>query len=167
RLTEEAVASKVLIPLDQKKWPGCHYHHSNPNDVARVEQLTLICTRRKEDAGPMNNWMEPGEAYRKLRALFDGSMRGRTMYAVPYLMGPAGSPYAKIGVELTDSVYVALNMGVMTRMGKPALDRLGNGTDFNRGLHSVRDCDPQKRFICHFPEDNTIWSVGSGYGGKA
>ncbi len=167
RLTDEAVSQKVLLPLDQRRWPGCYYHHSNPNDVARVEHLTFICTPEEAEAGPCNNWMDPEEAYRKLGALFDGAMKGRTMYVVPYVMGPADSLYAKVGVELTDSVYVALNMGIMTRMGKVALDRLGDKDDFNKGLHSVRDCDPEKRFICHFPQDNTIWSVGSGYGGNA
>ncbi len=167
RLTEEAVASKVLIPLDPERWPGCYFHHSNPNDVARVEHLTFICTPTKEEAGPTNNWIEPGEAYRKLGSLFDGSMKGRTMYVVPYVMGPADSQFAKVGVEVTDSIYVALNMRIMTRMGNVALDRLGQSNDFNRGLHSVRDCDPEKRFVCHFPQDNTIWSVGSGYGGNA
>lgn len=167
RLVEEAVEKKVLIPLDQQKWPGCYYHHSNPNDVARVEHLTFICTPTKDEAGPTNNWMEPQEAYRKLGALFDGSMKGRTMYVVPYVMGPADSPFSKVGIELTDSIYVAISMGIMTRMGKVALQRLGDGNDFNRGLHSVRDCDPDKRFICHFPQDNAIWSVGSGYGGNA
>jgi phosphoenolpyruvate carboxykinase (GTP) len=167
RLTEEAVAQKVLIPLDQQKWPGCHFHHSNPNDVARVEHLTFICTPTKEEAGPTNNWMDPKDAYQKLGGLFEGSMKGRTMFVVPYVMGPETSPFAKVGIELTDSIYVALNMGVMTRMGKVALDRLGDGADFNKGLHSVRDSDPEKRFICHFPQDNTIWSVGSGYGGNA
>jgi phosphoenolpyruvate carboxykinase (GTP) len=168
RLTEEAVAAKVLIPLNERKLPGCYYHHSNPNDVARVEHLTFICTPTKEEAGPTNNWMEPGEAYRKLGALYDGAMRGRTMYVVPYVMGPARSPFAKVGIELTDSVYVALNMRIMTRMGKVALDRLGaESNEFNRGLHSVADCNPDRRFICHFPQDNTIWSVGSGYGGNA
>jgi phosphoenolpyruvate carboxykinase (GTP) len=168
RLTEEAVAAKVLIPLDQKKWPGCYYHHSNSNDVARVEHLTFICTPTKEQAGPTNNWMDPKEAYKKLGALFDGAMKGRTMFVVPYTMGPTTSPFAKVGIEITDSVYVALNMQIMTRMGKAALDRLGpTSNEFNRGLHSVRDCDPDKRFICHFPQDNAIWSVGSGYGGNA
>jgi phosphoenolpyruvate carboxykinase (GTP) len=168
RLLAEAVAAKVLIPLDEKKWPGCYYHHSNQNDVARVEHLTFICTPTKEEAGPTNNWMEPKEAYQKLGALFDGAMKGRTMYVVPYVMGPATSPFAKVGIELTDSVYVALNMGIMARMGKVALDRLGpTGTEFNKGLHSVRDCSPDRRFICHFPQDNAIWSVGSGYGGNA
>jgi phosphoenolpyruvate carboxykinase (GTP) len=168
RLTEEALAAGVLLPLDQKKLPGCYFHHSNPNDVARVEHLTFICTPTKEEAGPTNNWMAPAEAYHKLSALYDGSMKGRTMYVVPYVMGPARSPFAKVGIELTDSVYVALNMGIMTRMGKVALDRLGPaGQEFNKGLHSVADCNPERRFICHFPQDNTIWSVGSGYGGNA
>src|SRR6266540_1444886 len=151
----------------QKKWPGCYYHHSSPSDVARVEHLTFICTPTKEQAGPTNNWMEPKEAYRKLSALYDGAMKGRTMYVVPYIMGPADSPFSKVGIEITDSVYVALNMGIMTRMGKVALDRLGSSNEFNRGMHSVADCNPERRFICHFPQDNTIWSVGSGYGGNA
>ncbi|GEJ56866.1 phosphoenolpyruvate carboxykinase (GTP) [Anaeromyxobacter diazotrophicus] len=168
RLTEEAVAGGVLIPLDQKKLPGCYFHHSNPNDVARVEHLTFICTPTKEEAGPTNNWMAPQEAYHKLAAIYDGAMKGRTLYVVPYVMGPARSPFAKVGIELTDSVYVALNMGIMTRMGKVALDRLGpTSAEFNKGLHSVADCNPERRFICHFPQDNTIWSVGSGYGGNA
>ncbi len=168
RLTEEAVASGVLLTLDQKKLPGCYFHHSNPNDVARVEHLTFICTPTKEEAGPTNNWMAPHDAYQKLAAIYDGAMKGRTLYVVPYVMGPARSPFAKVGIELTDSVYVALNMGIMTRMGKVALDRLGpSSTEFNKGLHSVADCNPERRFICHFPQDNTIWSVGSGYGGNA
>jgi phosphoenolpyruvate carboxykinase (GTP) len=135
RLTEEALAAKALIPLDQKKRPGCYYSHSNPNDVARVEHLTFICTPTKEEAGPTNNWMEPKEAYQKLGALFDGAMKGRTLYVVPYVMGPASSPFAKVGIELTDSVYVALNMAIMTRMGKVALERLGERDDFNKGVH--------------------------------
>jgi len=167
RLLEEAVAQKVFVPLDQKNWPGCYFHHSNPNDVARVEHLTFVCTPTRDEAGPTNNWMEPKEAYRKLGGLFEGSMKGRTMYVLPYVMGPADSPAAKVGIELTDSVYVAISMGIMTRLGKVALERLGGSNEFNRGLHSVRDCDPEKRFICHFPQDNTIWSVGSGYGGNA
>jgi len=166
-LTEQAVEQKVLIPLDPKRRPGCYYHHSNPNDVARVEHLTFICTPTKEEAGPTNNWMDPKEAYRKLGGLFDGAMKGRTLYVVPYVMGPAGSEFSKIGIELTDSIYVALNMGIMTRMGTVALERLGASNDFNRGLHSVARCSPDERFICHFPQDNTVWSVGSGYGGNA
>jgi phosphoenolpyruvate carboxykinase (GTP) len=167
RLTERAVAEKVLIPLDADKWPRCYYHHSNPNDVARVEHLTFICTPTREEAGPTNHWMAPAEAYHKLGGLFEGSMKGRTMYVVPYVMGPPSSEFAKVGVELTDSIYVALSMGIMARMGRVALERLGQGSDFNKGLHAVRDCNPERRFICHFPQDNTIWSVGSGYGGNA
>ncbi|MFL5348079.1 MAG: phosphoenolpyruvate carboxykinase (GTP) [Hyalangium sp.] len=166
RLTEQAVKEGILIPLNQEKRPGCYLHRSNPNDVARVEHLTFICTPNKTDAGPTNNWMDPEEAYTKLGQLFDGSMKGRTMYVVPYVMGPLGSPYAKIGVELTDSIYVALNMRIMTRMGKAALDMLGESDDFNRGLHSTGDVNPDRRYICHFPQDNTIWSFGSGYGGN-
>ncbi|MCL2776750.1 MAG: phosphoenolpyruvate carboxykinase (GTP) [Polyangiaceae bacterium] len=166
RLTEEAVAQKILEPLNQEKLPGCYLHRSNPNDVARVEQLTFICTPTKDEAGPTNNWMDPKEAYAKLTKLFDGSMKGRTMYVVPYIMGPVGSKMSKIGVELTDSLYVVLNMRIMTRMGQVALDMLGASNDFNRGLHSTLDCNPERRYICHFPQDNTIWSIGSGYGGN-
>ena len=166
-LRDEAVAADVLRVLDREARPDCYYHRSNPNDVARTEELTFICTPTKAEAGPTNNWMEPAEAYRKLGDIFAGSMKGRTMYVVPYLMGLPGSPFTKVGVELTDSIYVALSMGIMTRMGKVALDRLGDSDEFNRGLHSVADCDPTRRFICHFPQDNTIWSVGSGYGGNA
>jgi phosphoenolpyruvate carboxykinase (GTP) len=166
RLVQQAVAEGILDELDQDKLPGCYYHRSNPNDVARVEHLTFICTPTKEEAGPTNNWMAPDEAYQKLGALFDGAMKGRTLYVVPYVMGPVGSPLAKIGVEITDSIYVALNMRIMTRMGKAALDMLGDSNDWNRGLHSTLDVDPDRRFICHFPQDNTIWSIGSGYGGN-
>ncbi len=167
RFTEQAVAAGTLIPLNPQKLPGCYLHRSHPNDVARVEHLTFICTKTQLAAGPTNNWMAPDEAYAKLRKLFDGSMKGRTMYVIPYVMGPVSSPHAKIGVELTDSIYVALNMRLMTRMGTDALEMLGDSNDFNRGLHSVGDLDPDRRFICHFPEDNTIWSIGSGYGGNA
>ncbi len=166
RLTDLAVQEKVLEPLNQQKLPGCYLHRSNPNDVARVEQLTFICTPTKDEAGPTNNWMAPAEAYAKLEKLYDGSMRGRTMYVVPYIMGPFGSSHSKIGIELTDSVYVALNMRIMTRMGMMALTMLGDSNDFNRGLHATLDINPERRFICHFPQDNTIWSVGSGYGGN-
>jgi len=166
RLTEEAVAQGILIPLNQQKRPGCYLHRSNPNDVARVEHLTFICTNNKDDAGPTNNWMAPAEAYAKLGGLFSGAMKGRTMYVVPYVMGPVGSPMSKVGVEVTDSIYVVLNMRIMTRMGRAALDMLGDSNDFNRGLHSTGDLSPDRRFICHFPEDNTIWSIGSGYGGN-
>ncbi len=166
RLTEEAVAKGILIPLNPAKHPGSYLHRSNPNDVARVEQLTFICTPTKEEAGPTNNWMAPAEGYKKLSALYDGSMKGRTMYVVPYVMGPVGSHHSKVGVELTDSIYVVLNMRIMTRMGRSALHMLADSNDFNRGLHSTLDCNPERRFICHFPQDNTIWSVGSGYGGN-
>ncbi len=165
-LTELSVANGILTPLNQDKLPGCYLHRSNANDVARVEQLTFICTKTKDEAGPTNNWMAPDEAYAKVGKLFDGSMKGRTMYVVPYVMGPIGSHMSKVGVELTDSPYVVLNMRIMTRMGQQALTMLGDSNDFNRGLHSTLDCNPDRRFICHFPEDNTIWSVGSGYGGN-
>src|SRR4051812_37632085 len=131
RLIEHSVATGVLIELDQKKLPGCYYARSNPNDVARVEHLTFICTPTKDEAGPTNNWMPPDEAYTKLKGLFQGSMKGRTMYVVPYVMGPLGSPMSKVGIEITDSIYVALNMRTMARMGKQALDMLGDGHDFN------------------------------------
>jgi phosphoenolpyruvate carboxykinase (GTP) len=167
RLTELAVATGTLIPLNQNKRPGCYLHQSNPNDVARAEDLTFICTPNRDDAGPTNNWMPPNDAYRKLGGWLDGSMLGRTMYVVPYVLGPVGSPFAKVGVELTDSLYVVLNMRIMTRMGRTALDLLGESGDFNRGLHCTLDVKPNRRLICHFPQDNTVWSVGSGYGGNA
>ena len=165
-LTAEAVAQGVLIKLNQEKLPGCYYHRSDPNDVARVEQCTFICTPAKEDAGPTNNWSAPRPMYAKLRELLQGAMRGRTMYVVPYLMGPPGSPLTKVGIELTDSIYVVLNMRIMSRMGRVALDQLGSSDEFNRGTHSTLDLDPERRYICHFPQDNTIISVGSGYGGN-
>ncbi|PZR04843.1 MAG: phosphoenolpyruvate carboxykinase (GTP) [Archangium gephyra] len=167
RLTEFAVSKGILQPLNQEKHPGCYLHRSNPNDVARVEHLTFICTPNKEDAGPTNNWKAPDQAYAELRGWFKGSMKGRTMYVVPYCMGPLGSEHSKIGIELTDSVYVVLNMQIMTRMGKAALDMLGDSNDFNRGLHCTGDLSPDRRSICHFPQDNAIWSFGSGYGGNA
>jgi phosphoenolpyruvate carboxykinase (GTP) len=166
RILEEGISLGVFQRLNQEKLPGCHYHRSASNDVARVEHLTFICTPSKEEAGPTNHWMAPADAYKKLGQLFDGSMKGRTMFVIPYVMGPIGSPMAKIGVEITDSIYVVLNMGIMTRMGKPALEMLGDSNDFNRGLHSTLDVNPDRRFICHFPQDNTIWSIGSGYGGN-
>jgi len=165
-LLAEAVRTGVLTQLNQEKLPGCYYHRSNPNDVARVEQCTYICTRGREGAGPTNNWAPPREMYDKLHGLLAGAMRGRTMYVVPYLMGPPGSPLSKVGVEITDSIYVVLNMRIMSRMGKIALDHLGDSDDFNRGVHSTLDCHPDRRLICHFPQDNTIISVGSGYGGN-
>ncbi len=167
-LTAHAVSEKNLILLNQKKLPGCYLHRSAPNDVARTEQLTFICTPTKIEAGPNNNWMDPQEAYKKLGAIFDGAMRGRVMYVVPFIMGPAGSPFSKVGVEITDSVYVALNMRIMTRMGNAAWKHLGPmSDDWTRCLHSIADLNVNRRFICHFPQDNTVWSVGSGYGGNA
>jgi phosphoenolpyruvate carboxykinase (GTP) len=166
-LTREAVQQGVLTPLNQEKWPGCYYHRSNPNDVARVEQFTFICTPLEEEAGPTNNWAPPAEMYHKLYKMAEGAMRGRTMYVVPYLMGPPGAPLAKVGIELTDSIYVVHSMRVMTRMGTVAYEHLGNSEDFNRGLHCVLDVNPERRLIVHFPQDNTIISVGSNYGGNA
>jgi phosphoenolpyruvate carboxykinase (GTP) len=166
-LTAEALRAGVLIELDQKKWPGCYYHRSNSNDVARSEHLTFICTPTREEAGPTNNWSAPEEMYEKLYGMARGTMRGRTMYVVPYLMGPVGSKLSKVGFEITDSIYVVLNMRIMTRMGKVALEQLGERKDFNRGLHCLLDVHPDRRFIAHFPHDNTILSVGSGYGGNA
>jgi len=165
-LTDEAVRSGILVPLNQEKWPGCYYHRSNPNDVARVEQLTFICTPIEEEAGPTNNWADPSKMYAKLYALAAGAMKGRTMYVVPYLMGPPGSPLTRVGVELTDSVYVVLSMRVMTRMGELTYAELGERNDFNRGLHCMLDVNPERRYIAHFPQDNTIISVGSNYGGN-
>src|SRR3989338_6461889 len=166
-LIKEALRVEDLIELNQKKMPGCYLHRSAINDVARTEELTFICTENKEDVGPTNNWMNPKEAYEKLGTIFDGSMKGRTMYVVPFLMGPKGSMFAKVGVQLTDSVYVALNMRKMTRMGKVALAALEKTGSFTRCLHGKADLDPARRFICHFPEDNAVWSVCSGYGGNA
>ncbi|HRT58845.1 MAG TPA: phosphoenolpyruvate carboxykinase (GTP) [Candidatus Paceibacterota bacterium] len=165
-LLAEAVEKGVLIKLNPKKLPGCYYHRSNPNDVARVEQATFICTENQDEAGPTNNWMAPKDMYAKLRGLAAGSMRGRTLYVVPYLMGPPGSPLTKVGIELTDSIYVVLSMGVMTRMGTLAFEQLGEGDGFNRGLHCMLDVHPDRRYIAHFPQDNTVISVGSNYGGN-
>src|SRR6266478_6001120 len=165
-LTAEAVAKGILIKLNQEKLPGCYYHRSHPNDVARVEQCTFICSEAEEDAGPTNNWAHPKEMYQKLYKLCEGAMKGRTMYVVPYLMGPLGSPLSKVGIELTDSIYVVLSMRVMARMGNVAYEHLGEGSDFNRGLHTMLDLNPERRYIAHFPQDNAIISVGSNYGGN-
>jgi len=173
---DRGVKDGVFIPLNPQTLPGCYLHRSNPNDVARSEQCTFICTPSSDQAGVTNNWMETKVAYAKLRGLFAGCMRGRTMYVIPFVMGPLGSPLAKVGVELTDSVYVAVSMGIMTRMGEVAWRQLERATlalgpdatpEFTRCLHSVGDCNPDRRHICHFPYDNTIWSFGSGYGGNA
>ncbi|MBI4387924.1 MAG: phosphoenolpyruvate carboxykinase (GTP) [Candidatus Omnitrophica bacterium] len=167
RLTHQALTTGEVELLNQEKLPGCIYHRSNPNDVARTEHLTFICTRKKDDAGPTNNWMDPKEAYEKLADIFKDSMKGRTMYAIAFIMGPAGSPLSKVGIQLTDSIYVVLNMRIMTRMGQVALKQLGSSDHFTKCLHGKADLNIDRRFICHFPEDNTIWSVGSGYGGNA
>ena len=165
-LRELAVELGELEKLNQEKLPGCYLHRTNPNDVARVEDRTFICTTKREDAGPTNNWCDPKEMYEKLYDIARGSMKGKTMYIIPFSMGPIGSPLAKIGIEVTDSVYVVLNMIIMTRVSLKCLDVLGDSNDWVRGLHSRCDVDPEKRYICQFPEDNTIISVNSGYGGN-
>jgi len=167
QMFEQGVKDGVFIRLNQEKLPGCYYHRSNQNDVARTEHLTFICTANEDAAGPTNNWMDAKAAYAKLRGLFKGCMKGRTMYVLPFVMGPIGSPLAKVGIELTDSLYVAASMSIMTRMGDVAWDQLGDSDEFTRCLHSVGDVNPDRRYICHFPKDNTIWSFGSGYGGNA
>jgi len=167
KLEEEAVAAGELIPLNQEKLPGCFLHRTHQNDVARTEHLTFICTKKKHDAGPTNNWMSPRTAYRRARAIFDSSMRGRTMYVVPFSMGPVGSTFSKVGVQLTDSRYVVLNMMIMTRVGSVVLRVIEKTGVFTHCLHSIADLDINRRLILHFPEDNAIWSVGSGYGGNA
>lgn len=167
RLINEMTRSGDLVPLDPQNYPHCYLHRSHPSDVARVEHLTFICTLDKEDAGPNNLWMDPTEAHRKLDDLFDGAMQGRVMYVVPYCMGPIDSPYSRLGVEITDSPYVVVSMRIMTRMGTAALKRIEQDRKFVKGLHSIGDLDPQRRFIMHFPEELSIQSIGSGYGGNA
>ncbi len=167
RLTQEMLRDGTYLELNQKTFPHCYLHRSNPNDVARTEGITFICSREKVNAGPTNNWMAPAEAKEKVRPLFDGAMKGRTMYVVPYILGPANSPYSKVGVEITDSAYVVASMRIMSRIGKVALERLGKSDDFVPGLHSLGDLNPDRRFVLHFPEEKLIWSVGSGYGGNA
>jgi phosphoenolpyruvate carboxykinase (GTP) len=167
-LLGEAQRLGVVLKLNEEKKPGSYLHRSNPNDVARVEQFTLICTPTKEEAGPTNNWAAPAETYTKLHSMLGGAMKGRTMFVVPYIMGPPDSPLTKVGFEITDSIYVVLSMGVMTRMGSVAVKRLGDDPkgEWNRGVHSLLDVNPERRLICHFPQDNAIISVGSGYGGN-
>jgi phosphoenolpyruvate carboxykinase (GTP) len=157
----------TLLELNADRYPGCYLHRSDPQDVARVEHLTFVCTTSKEDAGPNNNWLAPAEAKKRMTDLFRGCMRDRTMYVIPYCMGPLDSPYSRCGVEITDSPYVVANMYLMTRIGKPALERIERDGSFVKGLHSTGELDPEKRFIMHFPEELTIMSYGSGYGGNA
>ena len=165
-LRAESVSTGEMIKLNEEKLPGCYLHRTKPNDVARVEDRTFICTSERETAGPTNNWCAPAEMYKKLYDIARGSYKGRTMYVIPYSMGPVGSPLAKIGVEITDSIYVVLNMAIMTRVGAKVLEVLGDSNDWVRGLHAKCDVDPENRYICHFPEDNTIISVNSAYGGN-
>ncbi len=165
-LRKEACSTGEIIELNQKELPGCYLHRTAINDVARVEGRTFICTKKKEDAGNINNWMDPQECYAKLSKLYDSSYSGKPMYVIPYSMSVVGSDFAKYGVELTDSIYVVLNMLIMTRVGLNVLDALGDSPDFIKGLHAKAELDEEKRYICHFPEDNTIWSVNSGYGGN-
>ncbi len=165
-LRAEACSTGEMVKLNQEKLPGCYLHRTNPNDVARVEDRTFICTATKEEAGPTNNWCDPAEMYKKLYDIARGSYKGKTMYIIPYSMGPIGSPIAKVGIEVTDSIYVVLNMVIMTRVSPKVFDVLGDSNDWVRGLHARCDIDPEKRYICHFPQDNTIISVNSGYGGN-
>ena len=165
-LREEACSTGEMFKLNQELLPNCYLHRTAVNDVARVEDRTFICTSKKEDAGNINNWMDPKECYAKLTKLFTGSMTGRTMYIIPYSMSVVGSPFAKYGIELTDSIYVVLNMCIMTRVGLNVLDAIGDSDNFIKGLHSKAQLDENNRYIVHFPEDNTIWSVNSGYGGN-
>ncbi|MDO4419012.1 MAG: phosphoenolpyruvate carboxykinase (GTP) [Ruminococcus sp.] len=165
-LRAEACKTGEMIKLNEEKLPGCYLHRTAVNDVARVEGRTFICSKNEEDAGPTNNWMDPDKAYKMLFDIARGSYKGRTMYIIPYSMGPIGSPLSQIGLEVTDSIYVVLNMAIMTRVGKAVLDCLGDSEDWIKGLHSRCEIDEEKRYICHFPEDNYIISVNSGYGGN-
>jgi phosphoenolpyruvate carboxykinase (GTP) len=167
RVIAEMLGDGNSIALNEKTYPNCYLHRSSPSDVARTEHLTFICTPDKDDVGPTNNWMDPGAAKQKVGALLDGAMRGRTMYVVPYIMGPVNSPISRAGVEATDSPYVVASMRIMSRMGKVATERIGASADFVPGLHSLGDLDPSRRYIMHFPQEKMIWSVGSGYGGNA
>ncbi len=166
-LVQALVAEEQLTQLDPEHYPNCFLARSDPNDVARVEHLTFICSDKEDDAGPTNNWMSPAEAETRVKPLYEGCMKGRTMYVVPFVMGPLGSPISQVGVEITDSPYVVINMRIMTRMGQAALDQLGDDGDFVKGLHSLGDLSPDRRYILHFPQSREIWSIGSGYGGNA
>jgi len=166
-VVEQMLREGSTLRLNPQTYPNCLLHRSHPNDVARTENVTFICTREKDDAGPTNNWMSPAEAKQKVGGLFGGAMTGRTMYVIPYILGPVDSPISKVGVEVTDSPYVVASMRIMARVGKAALDRLGRSADFVPGLHSLGDLSPERRYILHFPEEKLIWSIGSGYGGNA
>lgn len=166
QLRKEACSTGEILELNQEKYPGCYLHRTAVNDVARVEDRTFICTPKEEQAGPTNHWMDPDKCYKMLNDIARGSMKGKTMYVIPYSMGVIGSPFSKAGIEVTDSIYVVLNMSIMTRIGKKVLDVLGDSNDWVRGIHSKCDLDAEKRYICHFPQDNTIYSVNSGYGGN-
>lgn len=166
-LRAQAVSTGELIALNRDKLPGCHLHRTEVSDVARVEDRTFICSAEEADAGPTNHWMDPGEMRALLRPLYDGAMEGRTMYVIPYSMGVVGSPFARYGVELTDSLYVVLSMAIMTRLGRTVLDALGDSSDYVKCLHAKADIDPEHRYIAHFPDENTIMSVNSDYGGNA
>jgi phosphoenolpyruvate carboxykinase (GTP) len=167
QLIDAMLGNGTLLELNQKAYPGCYLHRSDPSDVARTEHLTYVCTPEQIDAGPNNNWMAPKDAKETVGSLFSGAMQDRTMYVVPYIMGPVDSPYSQVGVELTDSPYVVANMRIMTRMGQAALERIGHADNYVKGLHSIGDLSPDRRFIMHFPEERLIWSIGSGYGGNA
>ena len=167
RLIDDMLRDGTLLPLNSRTYPNCYLHRSHPSDVARTEQLTFICTRARDDAGPTNNWMAPVEGKEKVGHLLRSSMRGRTMWVIPYLMGPASSSMSRVGVMVTDSAYVVASMHIMTRVGSVALEHMRDADDFVRGLHSLGDLSPDRRFILHFPEERLIWSVGSGYGGNA
>ncbi len=157
----------IITELNPATYPHSYLNRRNPNDVARTESVTFICTRTKDEAGPTNNWMSPEDGKARVRPILEGSMKGRTMYVAPYLMGPQNSPYSRVGVEITDSRYVVASMRIMSRMGKAAQDRIGNTDNFVPGLHALAGVDPERRFVMHFPEEKLIWSVGSGYGGNA
>ncbi|MEL7187373.1 MAG: phosphoenolpyruvate carboxykinase, partial [Pseudomonadota bacterium] len=166
-MIEKMLADGTMSALNQDSYPNCYLHLSDPSDVARVEHLTFVCTDNEDDAGPNNHWMKPADAHAKIDALFEGCMQGRTMYVIPYCMGPIDSPFSRCGVEITDSPYVVVNMKLMTRMGAKALRRIEQEGKFVKGLHSTGDLDPDRRFIMHFPDELTIKSIGSGYGGNA
>lgn len=165
-IRKEGCSTGELIKLNEEKLPGCYLHRSDTRDVARVEARTFICCKEEKNAGPTNNWMDPQEMYSKLNELYDGCMKGRTMYIIPFAMGIVGSPFAKYGIEITDSIYVVVSMNIMTRIGTQVLDAIGEDGEFTKGLHSKADLDPEERYIVHFPEDNTIMSINSGYGGN-